>query len=80
MKGCVNLRLAGGSLIRPEQQYKLSDVEAIFDNGAASLPNKPGLPDFSMCIACLYYAKAKGDDSFMATDPQCSPCKAAYCV
>jgi hypothetical protein len=79
LKGCVNLR-APGSLFREEQQYVLSNVEAIFANGAASLPSQPGLPDFGKCLACLYYAKAKADDSFMSTDPECMPCRAAYCV
>lgn len=80
LKGCVNLQLPGGDLFRGQQQYKLSDVEAIFANGAACLPSKPGLPDFATCVACLYYAKAKGDDNFMRTDAECSPCHAAYCV
>lgn len=74
------MRLAGGSAIRREQQYKLSDVQAIFGNGAAALPSNPNLPNFGNCVACLYYAKAKGDNNFMRMDPECSPCYAAYCV
>ena len=64
---------------RTEQQYDLVDILAFFDNAKSSLPNKPGLPDFGVCLACLYYAKATADDTFMETDTQCAPCFAEYC-
>lgn len=76
LKGCANLR---APLLREQQQYTVENVQAIFDNGASALPGKPGLPPFSMCVACLYYARANADDDFLRTDPQCAPCYIAYC-
>ena len=75
----MNLRLLI-SVLREQQQFKPGDVESAFDNAAAGLPSLPGLPSFLKCVACLYVAKAKGLDTFMSTDPECSECYSAYCV
>jgi hypothetical protein len=77
LKGSVNLRLPDE--LRTEQQYELDDILDLFDNAKSSLPNKPGLPDFGVCLACLYYAKATLDDNFMRTDSVCAPCYTNYC-
>lgn len=77
LKGSVNLRLPDE--LRTEQQYELDDILELFDNAKSSLPNKPGLPDFGVCLACLYYAKATLDDDFMRTDSMCAPCYTNYC-
>lgn len=78
LKGCADVKFPVGS--RRQQKYESSgDILAFFKNAKACLPDKPGLPEFDVCLACLYYAKATKDDAFMQTDSQCGPCFAEYC-
>jgi hypothetical protein len=74
-KGALNVQFP----VVPEQELTHKGVRGIFENGAAQLPSKPGLPDFARCLACVYVAKGRGDDAFMATDEQCRDCFEAYC-
>lgn len=78
-KGSVNELFGFLEPINPEQQFTLSELDAIFANAKASLPNKSGLPLFDMCVACLYYAKATRNNTFMGTDTVCGACGQAYC-
>lgn len=74
-KGAMNVNIP--FLLAPI--YKVNDIERIFANSEAGLPSRPGLPDFPKCIACVYYAKALGQNDFMRTDPDCSACYESYC-
>jgi hypothetical protein len=77
-KGSINERWSLVEPINVEQQLTLEAMRAVFDNGAASLPNKSGLSSFGECIACLYYAKATQDNTFIQT--QCPDCWNDYCA
>jgi hypothetical protein len=74
-KGSLNLDFP----LSNEQELTRKGVRAIFENGAAQLPDKDGLPEFARCLACLYYAKGTRNDSFMRTDERCRDCFGAYC-
>ena len=78
LKGAFNLQYSPDNVRNPEQQFTTEAVEAFWENAKASLPSKSGLPDFDTCIACLYYAKAMGNNDYMQNNDGSGACKGCY--
>ena len=79
LKGSINMRYYPVvDVTNDQQQYTRESVNAFWENAKASLPSKSGLPDFGTCIACLYFAKAMGNNDYMQNNDGSGACKRCY--
>lgn len=81
LKGSINMQYSPFNIQNEEQQYTDPAIDAFWENASSSLPKKDGLPDFEKCVACLYFARATRNNTFMQTTtaPDCQGCYSNYC-